>query len=550
VLTKIDKNMVNPLGNFTGEIIPNGSTLEQALQSLERVSRGRVTPEMFGAVADFTGNPNTATNNSAAINQTISLGAALGADVYLSGRYYCATPLTYTNIDVSLVGCGDSALVFGSGNGITISQSDYNQLTVIEGLSIQTISAETGDALKVSYSTTDSLSNRNLPRCYINDITIRGWDMFNDGWTRGLVVKDVHVSQIGVVFVTGRRDPNSDLRPAFGFMLEGVSVDSTTGMVSIPSDTKLDGINVYNAQTGISVTGDVEGTQITRNVLVGVWTGIKINNASVRPGAQIFGNHINAFDYTIWIRNTPQSQIFNNLLYKINSARGATTAIYLDYCNVSWIGPNIIENSASDWSINGDLTGIELSNSVDCVIDRQIITRSTLGVLLSNGTQRTTVEAPILSGAYNNAPTARSIIDNTVGPNYTNGLLISTANATGVVVTNSLTTVVTINDLELRLGERYIVSVAVEFAKGNTAGGITAVLNKSSGTAALTWGHNATQIKSSIPSVPASGGHAMNFSGEFFCTTSGNAALTLFALSEGSNADVIANATQITIRKL
>jgi len=510
------------------------------------------TPEQFGCVADFAGDPLTATDNAVKMATAITTAAAEGALLLLGGRYFCSSLPTFTSLDIDWRAAGDAALVFPSGvSGVVINQDDYQHITRIQDLMFFTLGQESGTGLYVSYTAADSFNNRHLPRCWLVDVVARGFNTSAHGWIKGIVVKDVHAAKIIRPQVTGRRDTASTNRAAFGKMTAGIEYTSATGLTSIPSDVLIDAPDVANAQDAIYFNGDIEGPTVRGGKLVGVWRGINDQQATLRPGGQYIDNHINFFDFGINAYQRPQAQIGGNLFYKMAGATAAATSVKLDYCDLSTVGENTHINSGTDWNVSGDFIGVEVSNSVDANVEQQVMTRANIGVRLTNGTQRARVKPAHMSGAgYTNAPSITAAEDLTVNPNAISGRVAEGTNAAGVTLLSTLTTIKTISAPIVYKGERYLVTGTFEATKGGTAGNVVSVMTKTAGTSTVVFGSNGTQAKASIPALPASTAGTVNFSSEITVTGTGTLDISLQALSAGSDSTIAANNAQITLRRL
>lgn len=537
---------------MTANLFGVGADVRAALNQVLSVTRITMTPEQHGAVADFTGNPLTATDNAAAIARAIAAAGAASARLVFGGRYFCSGLPDLQNLDIDWDAAGDAGLVFPSGaHGVVINQDDYNHITRIRNLMILTLGKESGDGLSISYSAADSLTDRHLPRCWLEDVVVRGHDFLSHGWAKGIRLKDVHAPKVIRPQVTGRRDTTLTGMPSFGNMKSGIEFTSTTGLVSIPSDILIDGADIANAQAAISISGDVEGPTVRGSKMVGVWRGIDDQQATKRPGGQYVDNHVNFFDFGIYSYQRPQVQVDGNLFYKIEHSTAASTSVKLDYCDLAMVGTNVHINSASDWGIAGNFIGVEISNSVANNVGAQTMARGTTGVRITGGSQGTRISTPIMSSAvYANGPTPIAVEDQTANLNFVAGRVAEGTNAAAVTVASSLTTIKTISLPAVCKGERYLVTVAVEIAKGATAGDVAAVMYKTAGTATLVFGMSGTQVKDSFPTLPAGKSVVLDASSEITITASGSLDLTLSALSAGSDATVAAASAQITVRRL
>lgn len=519
------------------------------IEALLTQVRSIVTPEMFGGIADFDGT--SGTDNLAALTAAISAASAIKARLVLSGPYYCSAPIDLTNKHIDWQGTADAGFVFGATDGVSISQSSYLYATYIENVDFYTTAQEPGVGLDVRYSASDSINNRNLPRCFINNVVVRGWDIYNDGWTKGGYSKNVHASVLNNIWVVGRRNLSAAThRASFGNMECGWHYDSDVGFTAVPSDSILSTVHVYNAQDGILVSGEVEGLSITGCKLVGVWTGIASDMATTRPGLQVYANHINYFDCGIDLIRQPESQIFGNLLYKFELSDGLSIGIRLTSCNRTVIGQNTHTNSATDAAVSGNFDCVRVIDSTACSVEEQSASGATCIVRLQGTTQQTRVRRQVFTTAtYANSPTNATVIDETGNFNpiadrwaaVKSGAL--TVTAAGV---NILSVSMPIN---VRRGQRFRVDAILAFTKGGTAGNINYSISKSAGSAGVSFFLDATSFGTT--SRPDAGTQAnMMCSAEMTVLSDGNLQLTMAGISAGSDAAIAAGGAQIVVTEM
>ncbi|OWK20237.1 hypothetical protein AJ88_31945 [Mesorhizobium amorphae CCBAU 01583] len=152
----------------TAQSIQNGNHFTQAGTGavarpfIAKIKDGPVSLEDFGFVSG---------NALAALN----LALASGAPIKLKAGKYTVNGLlnTVTNTPVSLEGHGGGASILeftGATSGLIISQDDYRHPTFIRNLLFQTTQQEAGDALTITYSKTDSITNRAVARCVLEDV--------------------------------------------------------------------------------------------------------------------------------------------------------------------------------------------------------------------------------------------------------------------------------------------------------------------------------------------------------------------------------------------
>jgi hypothetical protein len=512
-----------------------------------------VTPEDFGAIADFTGDPLTATDNYAALTAAINAAATRRARLMLTRAYYSASPIVLTDTYIDWLATTDGGLAFGATDGLSITQADYTIPTTIRNVDIWTTGQEDGRGLSVVYSAHDSITNRNLPRCFIDEVSVRGWNKFEHGWENGAYVEDVHAAGIGRMWIVGRHNLDAPTqRQALGNMVVGLTYAGIGGSTAIPGDSILDTVHVYCAQDAIRITGEVEGLSITACKLVGVWRGVYSNMDTLRPGLQVYGNHINYFDAGIELYKQPQAQVFANLLYKYVGSDGLSVGVKLTLCDENYVGQNTHINSCTDAAVSGEFTCVQVANSVDCLVDAQIAEKASRIVHLTGSTIGCRVRAQTFAGGafFTNSTANSAVIDASTGPNFVAGRWGSNKNPGVVTVTSSDTPVVSVGTpVNVRAGQRFRVSGKLAFTKGGTAGLINYSVAKSAGTATIVFYHDAAVMSGSTNPVAAGTG-TLAVDAEMTVTGDGTLQLTMNSASLGSDATIAAGGGQLTMSEM
>lgn len=546
-------------GIFAGSTIPDNAALHAVLQALETAIEAlptqkqvvnQITPEMFGCVADFDGT--VGTDNTAKMILAINAASAAKATLVLTGQYFCASSIVLVNKHIDWNGSVGSGLVFNASDGVVISQNDYTYATQIENLSFYTIGKEAGIGLSVSYTASDSINNRNLPRCFLNKLTIRGWDFLNQGWSKGVYTKNVHAACIGTLWVVGRRDLGAaSNRASFGNMVCGFEYDSDLDHTAIPSDAILKTVHVYNAQQAILLTGEVEGMSITGCKLVGVWSGIVSNMATARPGLQVYGNHVNFFDYGVDLYRQPQSQVFNNLFYKFELSDGLSVSVRVRSCDFTYIGQNTHINSCTDAAVSGEFNGVVITDSVDCLVDSQIAANLSRIVSLTGGTTRCRVKAQTFTGTslYTNSTVNNAVVDTTGGVNFIGNRWASAKGAALTLDNTGMELLSLSTPVNVRAGQRFRLDAVLAFTKDVIGGNINFSVGKSAGSASVVFYLDAASFGATT-NAEGNTQSSLVASCEMTVISDGDLQLTMSGISAGSNAAIAAGGAQITMTEL
>ncbi|TPL87128.1 collagen-like protein [Mesorhizobium sp. B2-3-12] len=511
------------------------------------------TPEMFQAISDWTGTAGTSTNNATALQKMLDVAKLTGLPMVISDGpgFYCNATLSVSNLDFVMSGAfGASRIVFGTSatDGLVITQDNFEHATHILSLTITTLGQETGAGLKVTYSNTDSVNNRNQPRCLLKDLDIRG-ETLSAGWQDGIKATDVHNLSIIRPCINGRRDLGFTDKRSFNLMRYGLYLTNTSG--AFPSDLNIECPRIYSCQVGIYGDGEgSEGIKIDRPELVGVITGVSTRHTTTRPLVQVRGGHINCFEFGIDLKNSPQSVIADMLIYKIQLTNTDTIAIKLDTCDFSTIGPNVrLMNQGTDKATNGEWDGIQIISSNYFKIEGPEQERPSRTVAISGTSTGGETRDIRTYGVYTGA-TIAPYLDTSSGVNSRlggNRKVVSATNG-AVTVTSGNTTVATSGSLNVNKGERFLVHGMINTSKGATAGDFLTILTKSGTATAVFNDSRASLIQRAQQAISGNVSHIV--SGVISVTASGTLTINLQGNSQGSNSDVLAGDGQLTVEML
>lgn len=514
-----------------------------------------IRPEWFGAVQDFNGT--TGTDSAPAMSAMIAVAKILKVPMSLkSGNgYYCASGLSATNMSFTMRGdnFGSSSFIFdNAGDGLVITQDDYLHSTSLEGFSIFTLQQEPGVGLKITYSSSDSINNRNVPRCRVIDVECRGYNILSDGWAKGMLFTDTHRPSIVRPCVTGRRNIADGGIAQFTKMTSGIEIVGTypPTFTAIPSDINIDSPRIDHAINSIKGTGEVEGLIVNSPVFVGVDTGVICDYSTARPMVKIAGGHMNVFSFGVNLTNAPQSTISDLLIYKYQDAENDTVAVSLDGCDDSSVKNLTLVNQASNAATDGEWNGVVVTNSARCTIDDIRHPSPSKTVILLGTTTLTRTSGLKPDGTYTNA-TVQTYDDSSSGTNeYSGGNkpIANVTNASNVAITSTPGAAATFGPINVNKGERYLVEGFINATKGPTAGEFLTQLAKT-GTATAVFGANRSSLlERSAQAVTATVAHSV--SGILTVTASGTLTFQLIGTSTGSNSDVLAGDAQLSITLL
>lgn len=514
-------------------------------------------PEMFGAVQDFNGT--SGTDCFAALSAMIAVAKLLVGSMKLKmGKgYFSSGSITLSNMSFTLSGdgFGSSSIIFGNaGDGLVISQDDYKHATSIEALSIFTTRQEMGAGLKITYSSADSIGNRNVSRCRVIDVECRGYDIMSQGWTKGMVLTDVHRASIVRYHSTGRRNISAGGVAQFLYMTSGAEVIGSypPTFTAIPSDINFDSPRIDQCVNAIKSLGEVEGLIVNTPTFVAVDTGVFGSYSTTRPMVKVAGGHINCFTFAVKLVNAPQSSISDLLIYKFQDCVNDTVAVSLDACDDTSVKNLSLINQAANKTINGEWNGVVVNNSARCTIADIRHPSPSKTVILSGTTTLTHTSGLKPDGTYLNA-TVQTYDDSSSGSNEYSGnnkFIANVQNASGVVITGSGTVIASHGPIKVNKGERYSVQAFINATKGATAGEFIAQVDApvSGGAVAIFGAGRTSLLERSDQSITQTVGHTL--SGVLTITATGSLTFRLIGTSTGSNSDVIAGDGQLSIVKL
>ncbi|WP_429115182.1 hypothetical protein [Ensifer sp. KUDG1] len=513
-------------------------------------------PEMFGAVQDFNGT--TGTNAATALNAMIATAKLLVVPMKLrAGKgYYSASGLTATNMSFTMTGdgFGTSSVVFNNvGDGLVITQDDYKHPTSLEGFSLVTIRQEPGTALNISYSKSDSITNRNMARCLLKDIECRGHDVNASGWLRGIELNNVHRPEVIRPKITGRKNLLATGPSIYSNMVDGIKIfgDPTPTMSSVPSEQLIDAPKIDHSINAISSNGEVEGLKIRDPEIIAAGIGVYASYSTTRPFVSVRGGHIYAFTNAISFQNAPQSVVDGILVYKPTDANADTNSIFLNNCDDSRIVHMELQNQSASAGAGGQFNGIVIQNSKRCVVRDIKHVNPSKTVILSGTTDDTVVDDLLTFGVFPGA-TVQEYDDSSSGTNnrytrgnkqianVTNPALVNLADTTPAAVAQTVT-------LTVNKGERYLVTGNIAATKGGTGGQFLTQLSRIlGGGAAASWGATGgtTTVRNDYAASASIGQSA---AGILNITASGTVVIQLVATVTGSVATVAANASQLSV---
>ena len=533
---------------FSNETVVTQTPLTGAVSrpAIAKLRDGPVSLEDFGYVSG---------NALAAMN----LALASGAPIKLKkGKYQINGLLnTVTNTPVSLEGHGPgmSILEFtGATSGITISQNDFTNPTFVRNLLLQTTQQEAGDALTITYSKADSITNRAVARCTLEDIWMWGDNVLASGWRKGLVLTDIFALQVSRPVIVGRKNNSLTGVAIFKNMTAGIELvgSDTPTMSAVPGNIHIDNPQVSHSNKGIYSRGEVEGLFITKPVGVAVDYGIDVAYTTKRPLTDIRGGHMEAFTIGVRLVKAVQSFVTGMCIYKSPITHTDTYGIHMTDCDDTSVTDiaMINQSQANDAAVDGEFLGIVNNSGNNCVIDNIRHQRPSKTVIIGGTSTNCNTSRVRTSGTYPNA-TVATYDDTSSGANVysAENTPIFAGHNTGAVSIATGTTVLSTPSRNVYKGERYLIQANITSTKGGTGGESLLFVNKSGTcTGVFAGGGRASLLARSAHAASTDVG--MNAGGIFTVTVSGTLTLTLAGTSTGSNGNCAIGEGNLTVTLL
>ena len=414
--------------DLTGGIIPNGSSVQQALQSIEAAIESDRTVNMgtYLRISSLTDIPMTlfglAENRTAAQNK-ISFQEAFSqlASSSTGGRLMIPPGTFNINGDLTFTAPGKTIEIFGVKgasyfrvlNGSRLFYIDVDGGMVrLDGLSMNAVDIASGFEAMI------------FVQAYgFGGFTARDLNIQRDGTMPGFIGIDM-----GRVRASDIENCEIQTGQDIDYASDGVGIRAfpQEGEGTIHNLTKL-----FVRNTGIGASfimgsnssgvGNLEGITIDKSAFVGVTQGI-IMDGSVSnyepPHVNILNNHINAVQYGILINRVAQVNILSNSLY-IDNSQTPIAAISATAMRKSRIAHNeisAIRQMGSSPAALGDFTGIALgsgSRDVSLIENRYTGTGNSPMIWIQNGADR----IPCFANRYDRAAgTGTSVVILDQGP--------------------------------------------------------------------------------------------------------------------------------------
>lgn len=509
----------------------------------------------WGAVGDGL------TVDSSAINNIIQTGLPA---YFPAGIYICDQTINTADINIKLYGDTEevSEIRFvNSGDGIIVTNtSEYK--VFINNIRITTTQIDPGTCLTLDYSNfAVAPIERNTSYATLRDIHISGTDFQANGWSRGIVMDECQQPVLEHVYVIGRRDDTSSgAGQWWPGMDRGISFLSTKD--KSPTDPYFLDVHIRYAESGFYSQGVMEGLRFDNCMVVACGYGINDDRREIvgpdtsDPWLSVAECHFNTGIRGIKSTYCYQGFITNSLFYQFSLVDDAYIGIDLDFGNDWKISSNHINGNSA--SVN-DTIGIKLSrnnqslvNDNVCVsIDKPVVLDALLGGIINcrikDNVGYDALSDEIQTVYYENAASE------TLNPAVNNTGIIASYSNTGagsVVPADIATTIATLGVNDGPANSKYRINIFTRVTKGASAGYTRLSVQKSSGTASVLFGVDATSIPVRIGEQGISETWGVAFSGIATKTTSGTLQIGIVALSENSQLTILSGDLQYLIERI
>jgi hypothetical protein len=267
-------------------------------------------------VETYGADPNaTPAQNGAAFQAFADDLAAQGGEGRIRRKYIVDRQIVFGNAKpFRLVGEGPGSSRVtreGSNTAIVVTMASHMEACAIEGFSIACTGAPNGSNVGLTI-TQPAISSGIFPGCAVRDMHFIGDNMFEDGFSYPLHIKDCWNLRLENIHVNGIPANNT-------FAVHtGISLEQCM-------EPFLRGINIYHVQHAMRCYGSAwsEGFNLAQFAFVGCFYGIYMPAAAtIASGTEISSGHINATAFPIWVENRRKMKVRDTLLAKTHTASG------------------------------------------------------------------------------------------------------------------------------------------------------------------------------------------------------------------------------------
>ncbi|MEN3238696.1 right-handed parallel beta-helix repeat-containing protein [Methylobacterium ajmalii] len=225
--------------------------------------------------------------------------------VFPATRTVVTAGMSYSNKSLRFVGSGLGTEIALRGSNQVLFNLSLSDVLYTFGLESMMLLTNGSGNYAVNISRPSTASNI-YTGPYFTDLVFRGEHPILDAWSCCIQLANCYNFRINRCHATGNQSYSMNFLNLAEHSTDGTVADCRVAMADYGIRTVAGGIS--------------EGIIVYGNKFVGVRHGIVLEDGNQAPGAQIFNNHINAFNTGIKAINRPQLQITCNLIYKYNSA--------------------------------------------------------------------------------------------------------------------------------------------------------------------------------------------------------------------------------------
>ncbi|TFZ54997.1 hypothetical protein E4V01_24095 [Methylorubrum sp. Q1] len=515
-------------------ITPVGATLARIAREIFADYR---TLESFGAVADFTGDPATATDNRIAFNRARASGARVIAG--RPGAYYIGADLDVAgdvNECLHGLGVGISKFVFGVNctRALKSSKSGPRFSTAYRDFDVCTLGQETVIGIDVTYAVEQTA----IPRGTYERLRVIGWDRTKHGPKGGLLLRDNLWCVVDDIYVEGRvipgRSTPENYTPAdYAVRFESAASSGCGYIGKIRGYAMKYGIDGY-------APGAIEGINVGQIDCVDVLWGARLDFSGFAAGLEFHQGHVNGFLGGVTAKYCPEAHLANLVLYKHPNSPAAMewVGIALDVCT----GSQASNVKISNYTNSTKLKTFSVSRSSGCA----------LAATTSGGDVDVTFDASstdnhvdlLVQGTPAGVlytETGASAGKNSVKRKF---VPVSAKNAAAVTSSGTTQSIASITTY-MRQGERRRVSAALRHISTTASGELLLIVAQTGGTGTVKFYQDADNAQDRRPQSATV--QIVSLDASIVCTATGTVRIDAQVLSTVAGGSINAGGCQMTI---
>ncbi len=345
-----------------------------------------IDPCSFGASPETSPSKNVEAFQAAINHATLSKNALIipGGTFSLDARLKWSGGLTMTGS-----GVGQSTLSWVSGcktSGLSGNLVDSFDCVTIRDLTLERYGFRANtNAISINGSAqilSGNIQDRFSPRLLLEDVYIRGNDVWSDGWDCGIDMVSVINASITRSYIVGKLNGStSNYHSALGIKTSGLGN---------PCVLTIDQPFIMCTTSAI-ISEDVEGLLILSPTIVSVQNGIIANNSNpldLQPQVVVSNGHINQSGAGIILDSSWAATITGNQISGISDTPRDTSGIIIRGSSKAF---NITNNTFENTSATFGMTGVAVEDGTAGFIDNNVFANQEVAMWLTSGASKVRV---------------------------------------------------------------------------------------------------------------------------------------------------------------